>query len=452
MKTKLFLSFVAVVVIALVSNFIFRFLIERDFEEYVQSMHEDQLYWVMATVEGSYDEGRWQREMLADALHWGVMLGFDLIVEDARGDEVMKASDVMSGLGHAMHRRMESLIDYASASGPYEEYPLFMSGEEIGTLKVRGFQRRGQLAEKESTFKRRGREFLIISFIIAGGGAIFLSIVFSIFLSRPVLQLKKATEDIASGNFGVRVNSGSRDEIGKLARSFNFMSEALRREDEIRKRLTSNIAHELRTPLTVMKANLEGIEDGVITVTPERVRNLRDEVERLIRLVEGIEDMTRAEASFLKQGKLLPVNLREFLEKQAFSVKEVAEGKGIALRIEGEEDLRVISDPEKLATIVKNLISNAVRFTDAGEVRLRYGARGKSAFIEVSDTGRGMSEQEVSHIFERFYKGRDSEGTGLGLSIVQELLPAVRGEIDVRAVLGRGSTFTVRIPVEGEEA
>lgn len=452
MKTKLFLSFVSVVVIALVSNFIFRFLIERDFEEYVRSMREDRLYWVMAAVEGSYDEGKWQRDVLVDALHWGIMLGFDLVVADAGGDEVMKSSDVMSGLGHAMHKRMESVIDYSSAQGPYEEYPLFMSGQEIGTLKVRVFQRRGQLAEKEGTFKRRGREFLIISFIIAGGGAIFLSVVFSIFLSRPVLELKRAAEEIASGNFGVRVRSESRDEIGKLARSFNFMSEALRREDEIRRRLTSNIAHELRTPLTVMKATLEGIEDGVITVTHEKVGNLREEVERLIRLVEGIEDMTRAEASFLKKGRLVSVNLREFLEKQVFSVREVAERKGLSIRVEGGEELQVISDAEKLATIVKNLLSNAIRFTDAGEVRLRYGSQGDRAFIEVSDTGRGMREQEVGHIFERFYKGRDSDGTGLGLAIVRELLPSVRGEIEVVAAPGRGSTFTVRIPVEGEEA
>ncbi|HDZ87191.1 MAG TPA: HAMP domain-containing protein, partial [Nitrospirae bacterium] len=299
MKTKLFFSFLFVILIALISNFIFRSLMQNDFEDYVRGVREDRLYWVLASVEGSYEDGHWERALLIDSLHWGMMLGFDLRVSDNNGTEIIDSQGVLDSLEDNMRRRMESIIDVSAPTGDFEDYPLFVKGKEIGTLSVRGIRRRGKVAEKENVFIERGKEFLIISFIIAGGGAIFLALVFSTFLTNPVKRLKEATARLAKGDTGIKVDISSGDEIGELAESFNFMSEALKREDMIRRHLSSNIAHELRTPLTIMKANLEGIADGVIECSQEQIESLKEEVDRLISLVEGIEDITRAEASFL---------------------------------------------------------------------------------------------------------------------------------------------------------
>lgn len=446
MKTKIFFSFLAIIILALISNVMFHSMIEKDFEEYVRSSREDQLYWVLAAVEGSHESGTWNRTNLEEALHWGLMLGMDITVLDMNRKTVMKTKDVMTGLNDAMHRRMMSVIDLEDAMDEVEEYPLFIKGEEIGALHVREVRRMGNLAEKENIFRRRGREFLFISFAIAGGGAAFLAVIFMLFLTRPILRLKAAAEEIAQGNFNVRVNIRSHDEIGQLADSFNFMTKALRKEDEIRRHLTSNIAHELRTPLTIMKATLEGIVDEVVACTRDQAKNIKEEVERLIRLVEGIEDVTRAEASFLKQSAPERLNLRDELQKQVSVLQHMAGEKGVRIEFSREEDLHVVTDQGKLNSIMGNLLANALKYTDHGVITIDYGMDGELFFISVSDTGHGIAEEDREKIFNRFFKGTHSTGTGVGLAIVKELLLAMKGEINVHSVVGKGSTFTVRIP------
>ncbi|MGE5894933.1 MAG: sensor histidine kinase [bacterium] len=447
MKTKIFFAFLVVIFIALISNVIFHFLMKRDFEKYVKSTHDDQLYWVMAAIEGSYEKGRWDVPELSDALHWGMMLGFDIQVADRAGKPVMQSSDVIRRLSHGMHERMQSLIDLSSRQGVFEEYPLYTAGQEIGLLRVREIQRRGNVSEKENIFKRRGREFMVISFLIAGGGAVLLAFLFITYLTRPLLSVKKATEEIAHGNFGIMIPVASRDEIGQLARAFNFMSEALKREDAIRKHLTSNIAHELRTPLAIIKANLEGVADGVIECSREQVAHLKEEVDRLTQLVEGIEDITRAEASFLKPGTPEEIDLNSFLEKQIVSLKPIAEDREIEIIIENRGQGRVRTDPQKLQTIVKNLLSNALKFTRSGTVSLEYGVDTERFYITIADTGRGMQREETEHIFDRFYKADDSAGTGVGLAIVKELVEILGGEIQVRSEPGKGSRFKITLPM-----
>jgi two-component system sensor histidine kinase BaeS len=446
MKTKLFLSFLVVVLIALVSNFMFHSLIQSDFEEYVEGTREDQLYWVLAALEGSYENGSWESHRLRETVHWGIMLGFDIHVVDMDGNVIETSEDVLADLDETMRRRMASIIDFSTPKGDFEIYPLYVKGKQIGAIQIREMERIGNVAEKERIFKKRGREFLIISFFIAGGGAIFLSLVFSLFLTQPVKKLKEATETIAKGDFDVTVDVSSKDEMGQLARSFNFMSEALKREDMIRKHLASNIAHELRTPLTIMKANLEGLADGVIEYSEKEIRSLKDEVERLIQLVEGIEDVTRAEASFLKMDIMEEIDLADIIERNIVSVKKMAEERNVELIYPPDGSLRVISDKEKLNSIIKNLISNALKFTEKGTITVQSGVEDERFYIEVSDSGRGMETEEVEHIFERFYKGLGSRGKGIGLSIVKDLVDAMGGTIDVESTPGKGSRFKVHLP------
>jgi len=229
MRTKLFIAFIAVILVALISNLIYRDLIVRDFEDYVRGSKEDKLYWVLASVEGSYSEGRWNHAALHDALHWGMMLGYDIRIEDISGKVLAGSADIMAMLSGPMKRRMEGIVDLGSARGEYMPYPLFVGGREIGTLYARELGRYGSIQEKETVFTERGKEFLIISFLIAGGGAVFLAVIFVLFLSRPLKRMKQAVEAMANGDFSVRIRHSSHDEIGRLAGSFNFMAEALER-------------------------------------------------------------------------------------------------------------------------------------------------------------------------------------------------------------------------------
>ena len=302
---------------------------------------------------------------------------------------------------------------------------------------------------REEIFRKRGREFLVISFFIAGGGALLLAFLLTNFLSNPIRRLTVAAEKIAQGDFsehGPKVHKKLKDEIDRLTETFNYMAEALRREDSLRKHLTSNIAHELRTPLTVIKGNLEAIEDGIISDFETVIKNITAEIQRIIALVEGIEDITRAEASFFKRGDVEEINLREFVEGIAGGMRKLIEDKGLYLNTSGQSAV-IQTYPEKLHIILKNLLTNAYKYTDDGGIALNWGKRGSETdsgfYITVKDTGRGISDSELPKVFGRFYKGEKSGGKGLGLAIVKELTEVIDGTIEVESEPGKGSCFKV---------
>ncbi len=449
MRTKLLLAFILVIAIALISNLIFERLVMDDFDEYIKGTREDHLYWVLASVEGSYQDGRWNMNLLSEAVHWGMMLGFDIRVEDRQGREITNSHRVMDALPPAMKRRMESIIHSHQAEGEYEEYPLYIEGQELGTLSVRPLKREGPLRVKGTIFKERGRTFLLLSFLFAGMGAVVMAVFLSLYLSLPLRRLRLAAERVAKGDFSIRVKPVSRDEIGRLSETFNYMAEALEKEELLRKRLASNVAHELRTPLAVMKAQTEAMIDGVVENKVEGIENIRNEIEKLTSLVEGIEDLSKAEASFFSQGEYNPVNLKEFLKGIESSMEPIFHEKGLRFSVAEREGVAVVADLEKLERILKNVMANAVKYTEKGSVCIDYGKNNNEFFVEVRDTGIGIPEDEIPNVFKRFYRGRSAsdKGVGIGLALVKELTDIMGGRIEVESKLGEGTMIRIWLPI-----
>ncbi len=453
MRTKIFLSFILIISLALLSNIVFERLILGDFDDFLRGEEEDHIYWIMASVEGSFKENKWDRVELSEAFHWGVMLGFDMYVEDISGSNVLSSSEVLSTLNPNMLNRMNALFELPNSTDEYTWYPLYIKGDEIGKLYIKPLKRLGLIPAKKEVFRKRGREFLIISFLIAGSGALFLSVIFTIFLSNPLRRLTTQAEKIAKGDFSTQETKPNRssffhtkDEIDRLTETFQYMAEALRREDSLRKHLTSNITHELRTPLTIIKGNLEAIEDGVISDPQIIIKNINSEIQRIISLVEGIEDITRAEASFFKKGNLEEIDLKEFVKSAISSMEKMITEKELSLKMEGPS-IMVKTYPEKLHIILKNLLTNAYKFTSKGGATIswdrckRNGTEG--FYIVVEDTGKSIAKEELPKIFQRFYKGKDSDGRGLGLAIVKELIDVMDGKVDVESNIDEGTRFTI---------
>jgi signal transduction histidine kinase len=263
-------------------------------------------------------------------------------------------------------------------------------------------------------------------------------------------KMKVAVEALAASDFSVRVPVYSEDELGRLSRSFNFMAEALQREEALRRHLTSNIAHELRTPLAVMKANIEAMNDGIITDQAQGLENIRAETENLIRLLQGIEDVTKAEASFFTKKSFVQFDLKEFLLRIRDRMLPLAAEKGLEIRVSDREGLLVFSDPEKLDRIAQNILSNALKYTDKGSITIDFGRDRKGFFMEVADTGKGIARDRLQDIFKRFYRGEESNGIGLGLAIVKELVDAMAGTIEVKSQAGKGSLFRIWLPINRE--
>ncbi len=460
MKTKIFLAFIIVIFAALFSNFIFEWLIIRDFDNYVNGVKEDQLYWILASVEGAYSDGRWNKQALSESIHWAMMLGLDIKVLNAEESEVISSHAVMDSLSDAMKRRMEGLFHIHKTDGRYETYPLYIKDKKIGALLSRPFEK-DVLKEKESIFRKRAKNFILVSLLIAGGGSLVIALFFSQYLSKPITNLKSAAESVAKGDFNVKITPTTNDEIGKLSKSFNIMAESLQKEEKLRKHLTSNIAHELRTPLTIMKTHMEAMEDGIIEDTKKGLENIKNEINRLIKLIKGIEDITAAEASFFTRGEFTKVNLKEFLSELSEEIRPAFKEKGLEITLIGKKDLTVNADAEKLEKIVRNILSNSLKFTEKGGVRMDYGTKNNNFFIEIRDSGKGIPEDEMPLIFNRFYKvvnqppipplTRGGEGgLGLGLAIVKELVNVMGGRIEVESRVDEGTTFRVYLPLNIE--
>lgn len=465
MRTKLFRAFLIIILTALLSNFIFQWLIVKDFDRYVDSVKEDQFRWIVASLQSAHSDGQWELDALSESLHWAMMLGIEGRIVDDQGQEIFDSEKAMSSLPQTMKHDMADLFHLKHGEGAYSEQPLILGDRRIGSFFFRPFPKK-ELKEKEKTFKRKTKYFLYISFLIAGISASVLALIFSQYLSKPLSNLRKAAKNIAEGDFGTRISltgeqstqptprkslgRGKRlDEVGSLAESFNFMAASLQKEETLRKNLLSSMSHELRTPLTIMKAHIEALEDRVLDEPETAFKTIRLETEKLIELIKGIEDLTLAEAGFLRRSELTSLNLKEVFLELRKEFLPLAERKNLALDLVQDQNLVVRTDVEKLEKIVRNILSNAIKFTRQGGIRIAYGQHGQAFVIEIKDTGKGIPEDELAFIFNRFYRAEKSEtaGLGLGLAIVKELVSALGGRIEVKSRVGEGSNFLVYLPL-----
>jgi signal transduction histidine kinase len=247
------------------------------------------------------------------------------------------------------------------------------------------------------------------------------------------------------------VQVGSRDEIGELAQAFNQMAQSLAHQETLRRNLMADIAHELRTPLTVMRGDLEALLDGILETTPEALGSLQEETLLLSRLVDDLRALALAEAGQL-QLERQSIDLASLLQGVVAGFDLQAQSQDQTLVLDLPADLPAVeADSERVRQVTANLISNALHHAP-GSGRVVVSARGQHDQVQVSvaDDGPGIAPEDLPHVFDRFWRGRESRagGSGLGLAIAQELIRAHGGHIWVESELGRGATFYYTLPTE----
>jgi two-component system sensor histidine kinase BaeS len=445
---KFFILLLAVSLVGLSAALFMRQMMLGDFKAYLDGERLDRVYLIMAVLEGSHERNNgWDRvETSRSAIH-ALMLGMEVKVLDARGSIIMDTQQALEDLPPFMARRVLSLVEGEPLTGIGEffPYPLFLGGKRVGTLDVKILAHdRGLL------FAQRSNRFLIISFLMMGGIAILASLFVSRRLTLPLKRLVEHTRAIRRGELGSRSDITSNDEIGNLSHAFNEMADDLELQESLRRKLIANVAHELRTPLAAMRGELEGMIDGVLVADKDQMRSLHEETGRLGTILDGIDDLTQAQASSLTLEKR-DVELKTFLGNIGDRFGAWAEEGGVKVGLVVEDGAVVWADPDRLSQIVINLLSNAIKATPAyGTVTLKAGTDGDMSFIEVSDSGKGISDEEIPHIFERFFRGTGG-GLGLGLTIVRELVDAHGGEITVHSRVGEGTSVRVTLPSRPEK-
>ncbi|MBI5634518.1 MAG: HAMP domain-containing histidine kinase [Nitrospirae bacterium] len=440
---RVFLILISVSAIALSSALVVRELMVRDFRGYLEGEVEDRASWITTSLESTFEKySVWPNPEIIENTVWALMLGFEMKLYEADGSFVIDTDSAVNILSPYVKKRIKAIssLRFKDKTGSFHPYALFLSGHEIGRVELRFLR-----SQKELFFVKRSNRLLIISVLGMGGAAVLLSVIFSRRFTTPVEQLTRAVADIAEGNLASRVAASDIDEISRLSEAFNKMAHALEIQESLRKKMTSNIAHELRTPVSAIRGELEGMMDGLIPLDQEHIQSLHAEIGRFRAIIEGLEELSCAEASSLSLEKR-SINLDTFLRNIIERYRKMFSDKSVDLSLDCEEVVTLHIDPDRMSQVIINLLVNALKATGKnGKVEVKVKKKGQSVIIEVSDTGEGIKKEDLPFIFERFYKGSKG-GLGLGLAIAKELVQAHGGTISVKSEPGKGATFAVLLP------
>jgi signal transduction histidine kinase len=282
---------------------------------------------------------------------------------------------------------------------------------------------------------------VVAASIVAVLASVGLAIVLARMLARPLNEIGGAARRIADGDYAARVPRDGPEELASLADSFNQMAASLERQESMRRDFIANAAHELRTPLTNLQGYLEALRDGVITADRATYESLHEEADRLVRLSRSLDALAEGDA-----GASPPTPTELDLATAVRSAIELAapaiERAGLRLETDIPAALPAQADPDRLAQVLANLLSNAVRYTPAGgSITVRVERRPADVLISVVNTGDGIPPEDLDRVFERFYrveKSRDRArgGAGIGLAIVKQLVEQGGGRVGAESQEG----------------
>ena len=264
--------------------------------------------------------------------------------------------------------------------------------------------------------------------------------------TRAVGGLMDAADRVAAGDYEARIDVSSSGQLRRLGTAFNQMTERLETNERRRRELLADMAHELRTPLQVIRGSVEGMLDGLYGADPERLRAMLDETALMARLLDDLRTLSMAEEGVLPLHRE-PVDMRILAEDAIRSLEQTANDKTVTLVLEASDPAPLDADPVRLAEVLQNLLSNAIRHTPpGGRVLVRVSATKTGVRTEVRDTGPGIDAELLPHVFDRFVRSADTGGTGLGLAIAKRLVEAHGGTIEATQPADGGTSIAFTIP------
>jgi len=324
----------------------------------------------------------------------------------------------------------------------------------VGTGMMMGQAGTGTMSQLYLDFRASFNEALMYAILTSGAVAVGLSLLFSRSVITPVKVLSNASQRIAEGHYDERVQVQGEDELAQLAARFNQMAEKLNAIESMRRQLIGDVSHELRTPLTAIKGSMEGLMDGILPATDETYQQIHAEADRLNRLVDDLQELSRVEARAYPLD-VRPVDVSALVQTVTKRLGPQAETRHILLEHHLPSDLPpVLADEDRVVQVLMNLTGNALQYTpEGGKVSLHAKPIDNGVQFSIQDTGIGIPQEHLPHIFDRFYrvdKSRSRQsggGSGIGLTIARALVEAQGGEIWAESTgAGYGSTFLFTMP------
>jgi two-component system, OmpR family, sensor histidine kinase BaeS len=335
----------------------------------------------------------------------------------------------------------------AQAGAPEQSAAVLVSGDQVGEIVVR-FTDSG-LASADHALRTDLLRAIFGAAGLAAVLALLTGLVMARRITRPVERIIAVTRAMGRGERAARVGDvAAPGELRELATAFDQMADTRDRQDQLRRDLVADVAHELRTPVAVLQAGHEALLDGITEPTPDQLASLRDEVLRLARMVGDLQTLAAADAAGLHLTRQR-CDLASIAAAAADSLASQFETAGITL----DRKLTAVgidADPRWLHQVITNLLTNALKFTEAGgRVTIETGPEDAKAVLTVADTGTGIPADELPRIFDRFWRGRQAaqvSGSGIGLAVAAELARAHDGQLTARSEPGRGSVLSLTLP------
>lgn len=455
LRTQISLAFVLIVLITVsIISFASNVLIKGRFEAYVMAQQNTRTVNIVNNLGLQYDgrTGTWSHDAVYTLGMYSLYDGYIIKVYDREGASVWDAEN------HDMARCQQVMDDIAIRMKEYgtagafvsQEYALTQNGQNVGSVSIRFF---GPyfLSESDVVFLNA----LNLLLMVIGIASLLLSFVagslLALRIARPITETADIAKQIAAGHYDIHFKGQTRTrELYNLVSAFHYLSDALAKQENLRKQLTADVAHELRTPLTTLGSHLEAMIEGVWAPTPQRLQSCHDEILRLGKLVADLERLERAESDDPKLDKA-PVDMLVLTRSVCTNFEGELANKDLRLDIVGESSL-ISVDSSAMTSVITNLLSNAVKYTPiGGHIHVTVQDTDKDSVLIMEDDGPGIPQSELPFIFERFYRAdrsrnRGTGGAGIGLAIVKSLVSAHGGTVTAENRPEQGSRFTVTLP------
>ncbi|WP_313112254.1 two-component system sensor histidine kinase BaeS [Pseudescherichia sp.] len=450
---KLFLAIFATCIALLITmHWAVRVSFERGFIDYIKHGNEQRLQMLGDALGEQYAlHGNWRFLRNNDRFVFQILRSFEHDGNDDRPGPGMPPHGWRTQFW-VTDQRGDVLV------GPRSPIPkegtrraIMVNGAEVGAVIASPVERLTRNTDINFDRQQRRTSWLIV------GLATLLAALATFPLARgllaPVKRLVEGTHRLAAGDFTTRVATSSPDELGKLAQDFNQLASTLEKNQQMRRDFMADISHELRTPLAVLRGELEAIQDGVRQFTPESVASLQAEVGTLTKLVDDLHQLSMSDEGALAYQKA-PMDVITLLEIAAGVFRERFASRGLSLNVSLPESAIVFGDRDRLMQLFNNLLENSLRYTDAGgQLMISAAVKPTTLAMTFADSGPGVSDEQLSRLFERFYRtegsrNRASGGSGLGLPICVNIVEAHGGTIAAAHSPFGGVSITVELPLE----
>lgn len=381
---------------------------------------------------------------------WSQYLNADIIITNNDGEVTEKTGYTSSVPQEYLDllREKEKIVKKGTFGGEYSKriitigFPLHYSGTKIGNVFIN--------MRIPDIQKMSNEMILVIMF------AIFVSLLIAIALiyiqskkiSKPLIEINSAVRDIAAGNFGKRIDINSNDEIGQLASSFNFMADSIEALEKHRSEFVSDVSHELRTPMTSISGFIEGILDG--TIPPEKheyyLNIVLEESKRLTKMVSDMFELSKTSMDNYSLD-ITEFDINELIRTCIIGLEERICDKNLDLNVDFKSDeLKVLADKDAIKRVVLNIMDNAIKFSYPNTTMgIATWVERRKVHVSIGNFGAGISGDDISSIFDRFYKtdksrATEKSGAGLGLSLVKNLITLHKQKIWVECVDAKEGT------------